>query len=383
MDSQEARRPRDHRGPARRGRLHDVRRQGDARPSRPTSRAPSRSTRAATCGCWACRSASVDTVTPSGTDVVVTMTYDASVKVPADAAAVIVSPSIVGDRFVQLTPVYTGGDVLADEADPRHRPHGRASRARPDLPEHGRPDGGARTQRRQRQGRADRPARDDRRQLRRPGREVPPDHRGLQRADRHPRRQQGGAVRLRRRARGAYRDPGRGTTRPCAGSTSRWRRSPRCSPASGRAGRLAAQPGRGHEAGVRFREGEPRDPRQQHQGPQPGRQGAGQAARRPRRDPHRRADRPQQPGPDLQPAGRHPRHPRQPAGARPPDRERPGHPALRVRQPGRPGRPGLRRHQGHPRRAPAAPRAGAFGQGGVPAPEQFDPTLGGLVEVQR
>ena len=58
----------------------------------------------------------VDTVTPSGTDVVVTMTYDASVKVPADAAAVIVSPSIVGDRFVQLTPVYTGGDVLPDKA---------------------------------------------------------------------------------------------------------------------------------------------------------------------------------------------------------------------------------------------------------------------------
>ena len=47
----------------------------------------------------------VDTVTPSGTDVTVTMSYDAGVKVPEDAAAVIVSPSIVGDRFVQLTPV--------------------------------------------------------------------------------------------------------------------------------------------------------------------------------------------------------------------------------------------------------------------------------------
>src|SRR3989337_2825358 len=50
----------------------------------------------------------VDTVTPSGTDVVVTMSYDAVVKVPEDAAAVIVSPSVVGDRFVQLTPRYTG-----------------------------------------------------------------------------------------------------------------------------------------------------------------------------------------------------------------------------------------------------------------------------------
>ncbi|WP_243056417.1 MCE family protein [Nocardioides sp. SR21] len=56
----------------------------------------------------------VDSVKPSGTDVVVTMTYDADVKVPADAKAAIIAPSVVGDRFVQLTPVYTGGDVLAD-----------------------------------------------------------------------------------------------------------------------------------------------------------------------------------------------------------------------------------------------------------------------------
>ena len=41
------------------------------------------------------------------------MHYDADVQVPADAKAVIVSPSIVGDRFVQLTPAYTGGPVLA------------------------------------------------------------------------------------------------------------------------------------------------------------------------------------------------------------------------------------------------------------------------------
>lgn len=58
----------------------------------------------------------VDTVTPSGTDVVVTMHYDADVQVPADAKAAIVAPSIVGDRFVQLTPVYTGGQVLVDGA---------------------------------------------------------------------------------------------------------------------------------------------------------------------------------------------------------------------------------------------------------------------------
>ena len=51
----------------------------------------------------------VDTVTPSGTDVVVTMSYDPAVKVPADAKAVIIAPSIVGDRFIQLTPAYRVG----------------------------------------------------------------------------------------------------------------------------------------------------------------------------------------------------------------------------------------------------------------------------------
>jgi phospholipid/cholesterol/gamma-HCH transport system substrate-binding protein len=58
----------------------------------------------------------VDSVTPSGTQVVLTMHYDSHVQVPAGAKAVIISPSIVGDRFVQLTPAYTGGRVLADGA---------------------------------------------------------------------------------------------------------------------------------------------------------------------------------------------------------------------------------------------------------------------------
>jgi len=61
---------------------------------------------------------SVDEVTPSGTEVVVKMSYDADVKIPDDAEAVIISPSIVGDRFVQLTPVHEDGDkVLADGAE--------------------------------------------------------------------------------------------------------------------------------------------------------------------------------------------------------------------------------------------------------------------------
>ncbi len=58
----------------------------------------------------------VDSVEPAGTKVRVKFSYDAKHKVPADAKAVVISPSIVGDRFIQLTPVYTGGPVLADGA---------------------------------------------------------------------------------------------------------------------------------------------------------------------------------------------------------------------------------------------------------------------------
>lgn len=60
----------------------------------------------------------VTRVEPTGTDVAVTMTYDDEVKLPADAKAVIIAPSVVGDRYVQLTPAYSGtGEVLADGAE--------------------------------------------------------------------------------------------------------------------------------------------------------------------------------------------------------------------------------------------------------------------------
>ena len=58
----------------------------------------------------------VDVVEPQGTTVKVTLSYDATYDVPADAQAVIVQPAVVGDRYVQLTPVYTGGPVMADGA---------------------------------------------------------------------------------------------------------------------------------------------------------------------------------------------------------------------------------------------------------------------------
>ena len=60
----------------------------------------------------------VTKVEPTGTDVTVTMAYDDSVKLPRDAKAVIIAPSVVGDRYVQLTPAYPGtGDVLTDGAE--------------------------------------------------------------------------------------------------------------------------------------------------------------------------------------------------------------------------------------------------------------------------
>lgn len=56
----------------------------------------------------------VDEVVPEGQRVKVVMSYDEDVKLPAGADAVIVSPSVVGDRYVQFTPAYESGDVMAD-----------------------------------------------------------------------------------------------------------------------------------------------------------------------------------------------------------------------------------------------------------------------------
>ena len=58
----------------------------------------------------------VTAVQPQGTQVKVTMTVDSGVTVPADAKAVVVAASVVSDRYVQLTPAYTGGPQLADNA---------------------------------------------------------------------------------------------------------------------------------------------------------------------------------------------------------------------------------------------------------------------------
>jgi phospholipid/cholesterol/gamma-HCH transport system substrate-binding protein len=59
----------------------------------------------------------IDKVTPHGTSVEVRMEYASRYKLPADAIAVIIPPSIVSDRYVQLAPVYQGGHVLPDDGD--------------------------------------------------------------------------------------------------------------------------------------------------------------------------------------------------------------------------------------------------------------------------
>ena len=58
----------------------------------------------------------VTSVTPAGNAVRVEIEYDADYDLPKDAKAVIVTPTLVADRFVQLTPVYEGGPTLADGA---------------------------------------------------------------------------------------------------------------------------------------------------------------------------------------------------------------------------------------------------------------------------
>ncbi|GAA1218626.1 MCE family protein [Prauserella alba] len=52
-------------------------------------------------------------VQPRGDQVVVSMRVDDGVQVPESADAVVVAPSLVSDRYVQLTPVYDGGPVMS------------------------------------------------------------------------------------------------------------------------------------------------------------------------------------------------------------------------------------------------------------------------------
>ncbi len=58
----------------------------------------------------------VDSVQPIGDQVKIVMSVDRSYDIPADARAAQITPSIVSDRYIQLTPVYQGGPKMARTA---------------------------------------------------------------------------------------------------------------------------------------------------------------------------------------------------------------------------------------------------------------------------
>lgn len=59
---------------------------------------------------------SIDSIEPDGDKMKVTFHYDNKYKVPADATASILNPSLVASRTIQLAPPYTGGPELEDGA---------------------------------------------------------------------------------------------------------------------------------------------------------------------------------------------------------------------------------------------------------------------------
>jgi len=58
----------------------------------------------------------IDSIEPQPQRVKISFWYDTKYKVPADAKAAILSPSLVTSRAIQLTPAYTGGPLMADNA---------------------------------------------------------------------------------------------------------------------------------------------------------------------------------------------------------------------------------------------------------------------------
>src|ERR1700758_3343547 len=62
------------------------------------------------------RVGAIDKIEPHGDKMRVTFHYENEYKVPADASAVILNPTLVASRAIQLEPAYKGGPVLADNA---------------------------------------------------------------------------------------------------------------------------------------------------------------------------------------------------------------------------------------------------------------------------
>ena len=59
---------------------------------------------------------SIDSIEPAGDKMKVTFRYANRYKVPANATASILNPSLVSSRTIQLSPPYTGGPVMQDNA---------------------------------------------------------------------------------------------------------------------------------------------------------------------------------------------------------------------------------------------------------------------------
>ena len=57
---------------------------------------------------------SIESISPEADAVKITMRVQDSVKLPADARAVIISPNIVAARFIQLAPAYKQGEAMKD-----------------------------------------------------------------------------------------------------------------------------------------------------------------------------------------------------------------------------------------------------------------------------
>jgi phospholipid/cholesterol/gamma-HCH transport system substrate-binding protein len=55
----------------------------------------------------------VTKIVPHGTHVTVEISYDSQYNLPANVKAVLIAPSVIADRFVQLAPGYVDGPVLA------------------------------------------------------------------------------------------------------------------------------------------------------------------------------------------------------------------------------------------------------------------------------
>jgi phospholipid/cholesterol/gamma-HCH transport system substrate-binding protein len=62
------------------------------------------------------RVGAIDKIEPAGDKMKVTFHYLNKYKVPANASAVILNPTLVASRAIQLEPVYKGGPVMADNA---------------------------------------------------------------------------------------------------------------------------------------------------------------------------------------------------------------------------------------------------------------------------